>query len=591
MLLVTLSTSQPWLKQCGGLREHTTMLTEIERLDFVKDLASGKLGVLPLCIDHAGGDDPNNAALRDGEPFEVPGYLIIGRVVHGIVRPNGQLLTVNEHYHERPETKAIIKDLNSGRAWGVSLCTNLVMKADMTKIYSKKVTHVGVTRDPEYGDHNTWIHLAATNWPAFYAQLAELIVREPGWYMSDALLEQVMPYVADIRKKRADVEAAATPMVQQVSASRHRASETAPRLGGAGPLTRPQYSLASSSLRRAPRPATMSDPMATPTATPTVATPTATPGSTSVTILGGGGGSGGSGLSAPRLSRDEVVRNGQLFMKELAEKANGNFENLPITPDYLKQSERLLSNMYDYIKQERLSENVKNWGNDILDTIMELRQYQDHSVRRTNEFIDSFYGDDVAVKEAAKAALNNPILPDNLPLVSQVMATRNAALVNQGQKEEQIRKATADLKLREEEVAKKTKEIEEFRKAMEEAKKKETLLIEQLQHTTRAAASGSTSNSNSAIEPETKRPRADQYQMPSDTVSIDTAASTHSRSNTLTLPNLPNARLITPSHNRFDKYVPTASPIVDSFVQRGYLAPWRDDALQKRIATIAGSNQ
>lgn len=536
-----LATAQPFLVQCEGPRQHTSLLTGLERTEFVDDLASGALGVLPLCIDHAGGDDPALAAAgaAGSAPFAVPGALVIGRVVHAAVRPNGQLLVFGEMFFERAESRNIADDIRAGQHWGVSLCTNLLMEADMTKVYSKRVTHVGVTRDPEYGAQNTWIHLAATNWPVFYRTFAaDFVDKEPGMYMSQSLRDMVTPYLRELHAGR---------VVQQVSASRHSASETPARLGTPTPPAASLYYPLSRPLFQS---RTMSD----------IAPPQS---------------------QAPRYSRDEVVRNIQTFLKRLAEKANGNVADFPISSANLQQAGTLYRDTLNFLRQEKIADDPEAWGGDIIDGITDLRNYQTQSVGKTSEFVESYYAEDPEVKAHAMMALRNPTLPENLPLVSQVMATRSAALVNQGQKEEQIRKATADVKLREEELAKKTKELEEFKRRMDEAEDKNQRLLEQIARTSKSEQQ----QQSLVAEPDQKRPRTDGQP-----IAVDVSASRQSGAAGFTMPSdMANARVVNPSHGRMNQYVPSSSPVLTDFMAKGYITPWRHAATAERISRLAGN--
>lgn len=183
--MYTLSTGQPFLEQCSGPSHYTTLLTLDERKAFALGLEDSDESPIPLCIDHAGAEGADEQA----GAFRVPNRLVIGRLVHALVRENGQLLLASEIYYERPEVKRIVRDIESGSPWGVSLCTDYLLRESDKTVHGKKITHVGVTKVPEFGeDGNTWMHLVAMSPATFYRELHEQVVRhEPGIFMSPNL--------------------------------------------------------------------------------------------------------------------------------------------------------------------------------------------------------------------------------------------------------------------------------------------------------------------------------------------------------------------------------------------------------------------
>lgn len=168
--LTFIAIAQPYKYSCSGNSYETTMLTIPERVAFSDQTSSFKTKLIPCAIDHAGGNNilEHNPST---EAFVVPEDKQIGRLVAAMVRGNGDLLIVGEIWSERPERHMIISELHEGKKWGVSLCTDLIMNPDHTYVYKKDITHVGVTRNPDYGSDGTWIYEASASKYDIYEKL------------------------------------------------------------------------------------------------------------------------------------------------------------------------------------------------------------------------------------------------------------------------------------------------------------------------------------------------------------------------------------------------------------------------------------
>lgn len=508
------------------------MLTVLERIAFVDALGDGTAGFLPLCIDHAGGDQhPPDPARGDMTPFEVPGSLVTGRVVHAAVRQNGQLLIIGEMFFERPESRQIIADIEAGHYWGVSLCTNLTMDADMTTVYSKRVTHIGVTKDPEFGAENTWIHLAATNWPAFYRELAtNFIAKEPNMYMSAGLRAMVAPYLSP----RIGVQAAA---------SRHSASKPAVRLATqapAGPV------LHFSKHRQTPTTTTKMDQQQQPLQS--------------------------------QLNRDEVLGKVKSFLTSLVEASNGG--ELPIGVKQLESASAHRSALMSLLQQDGIATHSDKWPSDIVDSLLSLRDYEHESLKKTRDFSQNFYSD-AEVRAYTDRALQNPTLPENLPYVAQVMSSRQSMLMNQREMDEKIKQNKSLLTAKETELAGQTAEIESLRRKCAESEKQLQLQLEKTTQESKRPRLDAPAPANSTTTTELK--------------SIDAAASTGSRTNAaggFSMPtNLPNARIVQPGSNApWKDYAPQNTPVFADFAAKGYVHPWTNTPVRERIARLAANN-
>lgn len=525
------------------------MLTLSERINFVDELANGTIAFLPLCIDHAGGDQvpaPASAS-TDRTPFEVPGALVIGRTVHGLVRHNGQLLTVGEIFYERPESRQLIEGIQAGERWGVSLCTNLVMDRAQTTVLSKRVTHIGITRDPEFGDENTWIHLAAMSWPAFYEKLAtDFVAKEPNMYMSARLRELVAPHVAAARR----AAAASRQQVQQVSASRGGVSEPAVRLAPAPGAALPaQHRPSSSQYPR--RRAMASDQQQQ--------------------------------QQQVRYNRDDILRETDAFLMSLVDPANKSAE-MPIAANHLQKAVEQRRALMNYLAQEGIAAEPERWPDEIFDRVSLLRSYETDSVKKTKEFANGFYTDE-QVRAHTDEALRNPTLPDNLNYVAQVMASRDSVLKNQRQYDADLAKKNSDLRAKDEELTARTMELTTLKRKNEEAEK---LMLSQID------------KSAAAVQPpDSKRARIEPAPGKDNTVMIDTAASAHSRAyvpgaaGATFDKELKNARVVAGNNNSsIRRFSPPADANTQQFITAGYLAPWAAaDDIRERIERLAGSGK
>jgi hypothetical protein len=210
--LYLLATGQPMFESSTGPSEGTMALT----LDDRKALADLDDARITACLDHAGGQ------LSGGRQFKVPYDKRIGRMRETFVNlgagPNhGRLLHVIKVSKKFPDIiDQIVDDIKEKRqpTWGVSLGTDYVRSPPGTRpeILAKAVSHVGLTRDPQYANwpDATLIHLAARSKAGFYKALKEQVLDAcPEIYMSE--------------KTRARIEAAlaksvpARPLVPEAS--------------------------------------------------------------------------------------------------------------------------------------------------------------------------------------------------------------------------------------------------------------------------------------------------------------------------------------------------------------------------------------
>lgn len=148
-------TAQPGVLGHGRTSRRTTYHTLEEKRAWADRVASGETGFLPLCMEHAGAEKEDAAP---GGRFVVPGPLQIGRIVWAGVRGNGDLIVAGELFFERPEARQLLAAIRRGERWGVSLCTDLRLEQDTSEVTFKNISHLGITRTPEFGAEGTWIH-------------------------------------------------------------------------------------------------------------------------------------------------------------------------------------------------------------------------------------------------------------------------------------------------------------------------------------------------------------------------------------------------------------------------------------------------
>lgn len=211
-----IGTAQPHLARADGPADRTSFLTVDEKRAWADRVASWDTGFVPLCIDHAGGEQAGAPGADRGQ-FVVPGKLQIGRLWGAGVSPTKGLLTMGEIFWDRPEARAIADSIERKEHWGLSLCTNLRHDAAGARVLAKDVTHVGVTRDPEFAPEGAIIHRAYRSWQGAVDDLVHgYMARQPDLYIPDALRARL---VERARSAPQQITAAAASTAVQVAAS------------------------------------------------------------------------------------------------------------------------------------------------------------------------------------------------------------------------------------------------------------------------------------------------------------------------------------------------------------------------------------
>jgi hypothetical protein len=112
-------------------------------LKFAKIKKQGK--ILPICVDHAGGDQYG---------FIVPKDKIVGKVNDLILNKNGELIASSELF-KNTISKTLVQDmmLNNKIKWGVSVWIDIDSKNN-----KKALTHLAITKDPGLGQYGSYIY-------------------------------------------------------------------------------------------------------------------------------------------------------------------------------------------------------------------------------------------------------------------------------------------------------------------------------------------------------------------------------------------------------------------------------------------------
>lgn len=184
--------AQPHMAQVDGPADATTMLIHTERQAFCDKLASGEHPDVDIVVDHAGGEKGMADVKRwqdvQGGAFKVESQKRIGRLHEAFMDEHKNLHVVGELFYNRPETRAIIEGINKKEGagkedWGLSLCTDL--GRTFGHAHNKHVSHIGITRNPDYGEEGTWLHEGTQSSAKLDDLLREYTAR-PGYYFAEA---------------------------------------------------------------------------------------------------------------------------------------------------------------------------------------------------------------------------------------------------------------------------------------------------------------------------------------------------------------------------------------------------------------------
>jgi hypothetical protein len=159
-----IATIQPEMRD---KENHVQLLDDKEKRNFVRNIRSSEEKI-PLCVEHADGD---------GHGFVVPYDRRIGFVEDVFVDKRNNLVIEGEMFQSE-EGKRILQDyLHDGKKYGVSAWTDLKMYPgkgkDGSDLIEKKITHIGITRNPALGEENSYIHEFSNSKEAIHKKIRE----------------------------------------------------------------------------------------------------------------------------------------------------------------------------------------------------------------------------------------------------------------------------------------------------------------------------------------------------------------------------------------------------------------------------------
>jgi hypothetical protein len=186
---------QPHTKYAELPPDKTTQMTLEEKCQFVDELSAGKCGDLYAVVDHAGGEKTMANAKHWSESnstFRESPEQRIGRAHEAFVDPEGHLHGILHLWHDRQPTQGIADDLVNQNLWGFSLCTDVKRFSEDGKewVEDKRISHVGVTRTPEYGEEGSWVRHVGFSADALDRTLLKY-AEQPGYYFSKQTRERL----------------------------------------------------------------------------------------------------------------------------------------------------------------------------------------------------------------------------------------------------------------------------------------------------------------------------------------------------------------------------------------------------------------
>lgn len=152
-------------------RHQGLLLTRAEKERVIQDFYAHQQHI-PLCFDHCG-------ATQGG--FVVPQKDRIGRVLDLFNDRHGQMLVKFQLDGEHPTFSPLMRGLHQeGERWGVSVWIDVARAGGpQGPITQKQLTHVALTQDPYFANHNTFLR----DWSPTPTGIDKLVV-EKGLYQA-----------------------------------------------------------------------------------------------------------------------------------------------------------------------------------------------------------------------------------------------------------------------------------------------------------------------------------------------------------------------------------------------------------------------
>jgi hypothetical protein len=166
-----------------------TMLRPLEA-DYVARLLSHGLQAMPLAMEHA------DLGQEHGQ--RVPDDKRIGKVVEAWHDPEYGVMCVGFIPASRPEAAAIERDIvEKGEKYGFSFYTdykkipNAGTVPEFGKVVETELTHLGVTKQPAWQSHDTWVYEWSRDPLAIRKAIRERYLGRPGATIPSAMAERM----------------------------------------------------------------------------------------------------------------------------------------------------------------------------------------------------------------------------------------------------------------------------------------------------------------------------------------------------------------------------------------------------------------
>lgn len=186
-----------------GPANETFFFTPDENCTLIDTIASGEHPDVDVYEEHGGGENHMGntsmlsyaeACKRGTEYYTLPKSKRLGRMVEGLCDVEGNLHAVLQLYHENPRVREIIKGINNGEKYGLSIGVD-AEKLPGGRLRNKRFSHVGLTKLPEYGGNpaltydpkephlfGTWLHHGTVSYEGMDRILADKYLTLPGMY-------------------------------------------------------------------------------------------------------------------------------------------------------------------------------------------------------------------------------------------------------------------------------------------------------------------------------------------------------------------------------------------------------------------------
>ncbi len=254
MSLFTIGVAQNHPPSANKPPDETLFFTIPEQEALVDEFGENKHPEVYVVDEHAGAektmaDAPKSylEAVATGQTdmsFAIPPEARIGRVVE-LLSYKGNLIPVMEHFHENPRTPEIVEDIRSGKKkYGLSVGVDTTRS--FGKVHQKRLTHMGFTVDPEFGDPNTtrdrehpdlpgtWLYDAALTPDSMDKILATKYLNRPGMYASKRTRARLQKYL------QLPLPPPPSPTLQQTIVASREVSDSTPLMGSTpAPLETP----------------------------------------------------------------------------------------------------------------------------------------------------------------------------------------------------------------------------------------------------------------------------------------------------------------------------------------------------------------